>query len=113
MMDWSHSNLKRVALLCCAGLVTACGSGAPEPKVVEVLLISIDADNNCSLENKAIECGGVAAAIRAQYPTSKPRVDICLDRQSRYEAAAEVMKSVSDAGFAVGNFHCGKPPATS
>lgn len=67
---------------------------------------------NCSLENKSIECSGVAAAIRAQYPTSKPRVDICLDKQSRYEAAAEVMKSVSDAGFAVGNFHCGTPPAT-
>lgn len=41
------------------------------------------------------------------------RVDICLDKQSRYQAAAEVMKSVSDAGFAVGNFHCGTPPATS
>jgi biopolymer transport protein ExbD len=111
-MYWRHSHLKRGALLCCAGLVAACGYGTPEPKVVEVLLISIDADNNCSLENKAIECGAVAAAIRAQYPTSKPRVDICLDRKSRYEAAAEVMKSVSDAGFAVGNFDCGKPTAS-
>ena len=64
---------------------------------------------NCSLENKSIECSGVAVAIRAQFPISKPRVDICLDKQSRYEAAAEVMKSVSDAGFALGNFHCGNP----
>lgn len=68
---------------------------------------------NSSLDTKSIECSGVAATIRAQYPTSKPRVDICLDKQSRYQAAAEVMKSVSDAGFAVGNFHCGTPPATS
>jgi biopolymer transport protein ExbD len=112
MMFWSHSQLKRGALLCCAALVAACGSNAPEPKVVEVLMISIDASNNCSLENKAIECGGVAAAIRAQYPTSKPRVDICVDKQSRYEAAAEVMKSVSDAGLTVGSFHCGAAPTT-
>jgi len=54
----------------------------------------------------------VAAAIRAQYPTSKARVDLCLDKESGYEAAADIMKSVSDAGFAVGNFHCGTPPAT-
>ena len=94
---------------CCAAMLAACGSGAPEPKVVDALLISIDAHNNCSLENKSVACGAVAAAIRAQYPTSKPRVDICLDKQTRYEAAAEVMKSVSDAGFAVGNFHCGTP----
>ena len=66
---------------------------------------------NCLLENKSIEYSGVAAAIRAQYPTSNPRVDICLDKQSRYEAAAEIMKSVGAAGFAVGNFPCGTPPA--
>ena len=107
MMFWSHSHLTRGVLLFCATFVAACGSGASEPKVADVLLISIDANNNCSLENKSIKCSAVAAAIRAQYPTSKPRVDICLDKQSRYEAAAEVMKSVSDAGFALGNFHCG------
>jgi biopolymer transport protein ExbD len=94
---------------CCAALLAACGSGAPTPKRVDALLISIDADNHCSLESKAVECGAVAAAIRAQYPTSKPRVDICLHKESRYEAAVEVMKSVSDAGLAVGNFHCGTP----
>ena len=80
---------------CCAALLAACGSGVPEPKRVDALLISIDAENNCSLENKSVECGAVAAAIRAQYPTSKPRVDICLDKETRYEAAMEVMKSVS------------------
>ena len=98
-------------LLMCAvafGLA-ACGSRAPEPKVVDALLVSIDANNNCSLENQSIECSAVAVAIRARYPTSTPRVDICLDKQSRYEAAAEVMKSVSDAGLRVGDFHCGNP----
>jgi biopolymer transport protein ExbD len=102
----------RLMMCLCGGfaaLLMACGSGAPEPKVVDALLISIDADNNCVLEDTSVDCGAVAAAIRAQYPTSKPRVDICLDKQSRYEAAVEVMKSVSDAGFAVGNFHCGTP----
>ena len=112
MMSWAHLHMKRGALLCCAMLIAACGSGAPEPKVVEELMVSIDADNNCSLENKAIECSGVAAAIRAQYPTSRPRVDICLDKNTRYEAAAEVMKSVSEAGLAVGDFDCGGPPAS-
>lgn len=111
MVYWSCLHMKRAALLCCVMLVAACGSGAPEPKVVEELRVSIDGDNNCSLENEAIECSGVAAAIRAQYPTSRPRVEICLDKSSRYEAAAEVMKSVNEAGFAVGNFDCGRPPA--
>jgi biopolymer transport protein ExbD len=103
-------NLPAPLLLCAVAFgLAACGSRASEPKVVDALLISIDAKNNCSLENQSIECSAVAAEIRARYPTSTPRVDICLDKQSRYEAAAEVMRSVSDAGFRVGNFHCGNP----
>jgi len=95
-----------------AGLLQGCGTDAPEPpKVVDALLVSIDAGNNCSLEAKPVECASVASTIRARYPTSKPRVDICLARETRYEAAAEVMKSVTDAGFAVGSVDCGKAPS--
>ena len=50
----------------------------------------------------------VAEVIKTRYPTSKPRVDICLDKQARYEAAVEVMNSVNAAGLTVGNFDCGK-----
>ena len=95
-----------------ASLLAACGADAPAPPpVVEVLQVSIDADNNCSLENKAVDCAQVANVIQGRYPTSKPRVDICLDQQTRYEAATEVMQSVTTAGFTVGSFDCGKPAA--
>jgi hypothetical protein len=43
-----------------------------------------------------------------KYPTSHPRVDLCVDKTSRYEASAEVMKSVTDGGLTVGKFDCGK-----
>ena len=88
-------------------VIAACSPDEPPaPAVVDELSISIDANNNCTLEKTRIECRQVAAVIKTRYPTSKPRVDICLDKQARYEAAVEVMKSVSAAGFAVGTFDC-------
>lgn len=90
----------------CVWLV-ACSSDQPEPpKVVNELSVFIDAANNCSLENQPLQCEQVAAVIKTRYPTSKPRVDICMDKDSRYEAAVEVMNSVSAAGFTVGRFEC-------
>ncbi len=90
------------------GLV-ACSSDQPEPpEIVNELAVSIDAANNCSLEDTPVQCERVAEVIKTRYPTSRPRVDICLDKQARYEAAVEVMNSVSAAGFAVGSFECGK-----
>jgi len=98
--------LKRLAVLV-ALAVAACSSDEPPPApIVNELSISIDAANNCMLEKTRIECRQVAAVIKARFPTSKPRVDICLDKQARYEAAVEVMNSVSAAGFPVGNFDC-------
>jgi biopolymer transport protein ExbD len=78
----------------------------PIPAVVRELSISIDASNNCTLEKTPIECRQAAAVIKTRYPTSKPRIDICLDKQARYEAAVEVMNAVSAAGFEVGTFDC-------
>jgi biopolymer transport protein ExbD len=98
-----HALIFPLALL---GALAACSSGEPPPVVVTELSISIDADNNCTLEEARVECAQVAAVITSRYPTSKPRVDICLDKQARYEAAVEVMNSVSAAGFPVGNFAC-------
>ena len=93
-------------------LLQGCGQDAPEPPpVVEALVVSIDAGNNCSLENKPLDCVDVAKVIQARYPTSKPRVDVCLAKETRFEAAMEVMDSVSGAGFTVGTFECAKPPA--
>lgn len=93
-------------LLAALGVFAGCSSGEPPPPVVTELSIAIDADNACRLEGKPVECAQVAAVIKTRYPTSTPRVDICLDRQARYEAAVEVMNSVSAAGFPVGNFDC-------
>lgn len=80
-----------------------------EPPVVQEMRVSIDAANNCFMEEKPIDCTGVAAAIKARYPTSSPRVDICLAKETRFEAATEVMKSVEAAGFPIGTLDCSKP----
>ena len=99
---------KLLAMAICAALA-ACSSDQPEPpRVVNELSVSIDAANNCALESQPVPCKQVADVIKTRYPTSKPRVDICLDKQARYEAAVEVMNSVSAAGLTVGNFDCGK-----
>jgi biopolymer transport protein ExbD len=88
-------------------LLAACSSDQPPaPVVINALSVSIDANNDCTLEKTRVECRQVAAVIRARYPTSKPRVDICLDKEARYEAAVEVMNSISAAGFAVGTLEC-------
>ncbi len=93
-----------------AALLVGCGSAEPPaPLVVESLRVSIDAANNCSLEDKAVECRDVASVIRARYPTSTPRVDICVAKQTRFEAATEVMQSIEAAGFKVGSFECAVP----
>lgn len=96
-------------------LMTVMLAGLPgcsrEPPVVQEMRVSIDAANNCSMEEKPVDCTGVAAAIKAKYPTSTPRVDICLARETRFEAATEVMKSVEAAGFPVGTLDCSKPAA--
>lgn len=97
----------RILVLALAAALSACSSDEPPPApVVTELSIAIDAANNCTLEKTRIECRQVAAVIKTRYPTSKPRVDICLDKEARYEAAVEVMNSVSAAGFPVGNFDC-------
>ena len=82
------------SLMLCGVAASFAGCGSREPPVVEMLTVSIDADNNCSMENKAIECAQVAAVILAKYPTSKPRVDICLARETRYEAATDHVSSI-------------------
>jgi len=82
-----------------------------EPPVVEEMRVSIDAANNCSMEGKPLDCLDVAAAIKARYPTSTPRVDICLDKATRFEAATEVMRSVEAAGFPVGTLDCSSSAA--
>jgi len=92
--------------LLAAGLVACSSDEPPPPRVVSQLSISIDANNDCALGMTRIECRQVAAVIKTRYPTSKPRVDICLDKSARYEAAMEVMNSVGAAGFPVGEFKC-------
>jgi biopolymer transport protein ExbD len=100
------SRMKILVLALATGALAGCGSRDAPPQVVEALQVSIDAGNNCSLEDQAVECREVAASIRARYPTSKPRVDICLDKQARFEAATEVMQSIEAAGFKLGSFDC-------
>jgi biopolymer transport protein ExbD len=98
-----------------AGLLVLAASGlaacSREPPVVHELRVSIDAANNCVLDEEPVDCAGVAAAIKAKYPTSTPRVDICLAKETRFEAATEVMKSVEAAGFPVGTLDCASAAA--
>jgi biopolymer transport protein ExbD len=99
---------RSLSVLLVAVLLAACSSADPPPPVIAALTVGIDAGNNCSLEQKPVACAEVASVIKSRYPTSKPRVDICLDKDTRYEAAVEVMNSVTDAGFAFGAFACDK-----
>jgi biopolymer transport protein ExbD len=104
------SHVTKLLAACGAAALAACARESPPP-VVDALRVTIDAGNNCSLEGMAVDCGQVATVIRARHPTSKPRVDICLDKQTRFEAATEVMQSVEAAGVKVGSFDCGIPAA--
>jgi biopolymer transport protein ExbD len=105
-----NAGMKKLLLpLTAGGALAGCGSNEPPPRIVEALQVSIDAANNCLLEDKTVECREVAAVIHARYPSSKPRVDICLDKQARFEAATEVMQSIEAAGFKVGSFNCTRP----
>ena len=106
--------VRKLLMAACATVAALDGCGSkepPAPPVVQSLLVSIDAGNNCSLEHQAVECRAVAATIHARYPTSSPRVDICLDKQTRFEAATEVMQSIEASGFKVGSFECATPAA--
>jgi biopolymer transport protein ExbD len=103
--------MKAIALL--AGLAILFVAGCSrEPPVVHEMRVSIDAANECFMEDKPIACQDVAETIKARYPTSTPRVDICLARETRFEAATEVMQSVEAAGFPVGTLDCSKPAAS-
>ena len=82
---------------------------SPEAPVVYEMRVSIDAANDCFMEDKPVACKDVAAAIKAKYPTSTPRVDVCLAKETRFEAATEVMQSVEAAGFPVGTLDCAAP----
>jgi biopolymer transport protein ExbD len=90
-------------------VVAACSREVP---VVHEMRVTIDGANDCFMEEKPIACQDVAAAIKAKYPTSTPRVDICLAKETRFEAATEVMQSVEAAGFPVGTLDCSKPAAS-
>jgi biopolymer transport protein ExbD len=95
-----------------AGVVAlALAACSREPPVVHEMRVSIDASNDCFLDEQPVACQDVAAAIKTKYPTSTPRVDICLAKETRFEAATEVVRSVEAAGFPVGTMDCSKPPA--
>ena len=64
--------------------LAACSDKSAPPPHIEAIAVSIDANNNCSLETRPVECSQVAATIKSHYPTSTPRVDICLDKDTRY-----------------------------
>lgn len=100
----------RAMLASFAGCLVACSAGDPASPVREVtqLEVTIDAANNCSLEDKPVSCQQVAAVIKTRYPTSKPRVFICVDKQTRAEAALEVLNSVAASGLPAADFGCGK-----
>jgi biopolymer transport protein ExbD len=87
--------------------LSACSAGDTNaPPVVTQLAVTIDANNDCQLEAARVECAQVASVIKSRYPTSTPRVDVCLDKGTRYEAALEVMNSLSAAGLVLGKFGC-------
>jgi len=92
-------------------ILFALGACSREAPVVHEMRVSIDASNNCFMEDKPVECSDVATTIREKYPTSSPRVDICLAKETRFEAATEVMDSVEAAGFPIGTLDCPKPAA--
>jgi len=103
--------MKITCLLASLAMLSLAGCSREAP-VVHEMRVSIDAANECSMEDKPIACRDVAAAIKAKYPTSTPRVDICLAKETRFEAATEVMQSVEAAGFPVGTLDCTKPAAS-
>ncbi len=101
--------LMRAMLASFAICLAACSGGeTASARVVTQLEVSIDATNNCSLEDKPVVCQQVAAVIKSRYPTSKPHIFICVDKQTRAEAALEVLNSIAAAGFPPADFQCGK-----
>lgn len=94
-----------------AALAMLAGCGPAPPPLVTEVTIHIDANNACALSGKPIECRDAAAVIRAAHPGSNPRVDVCMHADTRYEAAVEVMQSLSEAGLEAGTLDCTKPPA--
>ena len=64
-IDWNAGRIL-TSLVLCGVAASIAGCGSREPPVVEMLTVSIDADNNCSMENKAIECAQVAAVIQRE-----------------------------------------------
>jgi biopolymer transport protein ExbD len=67
---------------------------------------AMDSNSDCSMEGKPLECRNAPAIIRAKYPNSQPRVDLCIDKTSRYEATAEIMKALQDGQMLLGTFRC-------
>lgn len=104
----------RALLVSVAVCLAACSAGDPATpvRVVTHLEVIIDADNNCSLENMPVPCQQVATVIKTRYPTSKPHIFICVDKQTRAEAALEVLNAVDAAGFPAADFQCGKAAAS-
>jgi len=101
----------RMACLAIAAslLASACSQDPPQPKVITEIVVDIKADNSCKLEEAAVDCADVGKTILGKYPTSKPRVDICLEKEARYEAALEVLDSLSRSGLTSGTLDCSKP----
>ena len=110
VQDVSNRALMRAMLAGVAICLAACSAdeSAPTARVVTQLEVSIDAANNCSLEDKPVICQQVAAVIKTRYPASKPHIFICVDKQTRAEAALEVLNSINAAGFPPADFECGK-----
>lgn len=86
-------------------LLAACSR---EPPKSGEMRVSIHADNHCTLEDQRVDCAGIAAKIREKYPASSPRIDVCLDQETRFEVATGVIRAVEAAGFPVGTLDCTK-----
>ncbi len=95
-----------------AGLVVLVGCHsevAPIEKpndVASTFEVAIDPSNICKVDGEATPCDHVGNELRARAPESEPEVLVCLDRKSRYEATATVMKSLETAKFLKVKFGC-------
>jgi len=97
-------------LAAACGFLIACSQDPPPPRVVTELVITAKLDSSCRLDNKPVACMDVGTLIRGWFPTSKPRVDICMEPESRFELALEIIASLEKAGLTVGDMVCNKPP---
>ena len=76
-------------------LLAGCGFAEAQP----VVLVHISPENQCSFDERPVDCGAIGAAIVQAHPNTDLEIQVCADHRARSDTVNSTLESLRMAGL--------------